>query len=52
MKKCYAKIEYKNGRNTIEELKLKSGLSFGLKEMEEWIKENPTVKKVKCFIKL
>jgi len=49
MKKCFAIVEYKNGKINLEKFTLTGGLSFSMEEAEGWIKERSGVVKVKCF---
>ncbi len=49
MKKCFAKINYIDGRETIEVVKLEHNLPFALTEMEDWLMEKANIKSVKCF---
>ena len=49
MKKCFAQVEYRDGKRNLIEFSLQGNLPFSLKEAEEWIMEDPKVKKVKCF---
>lgn len=50
MKECIAYITYRDGSTTIEVHSLKDSLSFSLKEMEVWVREQSSkpVKKVRC----